>query len=54
MKAEIVVSSGQDSGTEMAQAFGTFAQGINFTRDLEGVAPPSTSAALKNENITTK
>ena len=52
MKAEIVVSSGQDSGTEMAQAFGTFAQGINFTRDLEGVAPPSTSAALKNENIT--
>ena len=52
MKAEIVVSSGQDSGTEMAQAFGTFAQGINFTRDLEGVAPPSVSAALKNENIT--
>jgi hypothetical protein len=52
MKAEIVVSSGQDSGTEIAQAFGSTVQGINFTRDLEGVTPPSIPASLKNENIT--
>ena len=49
-----LVSAGgtRGSGTEIADAFDKAAQGINFTRDLENVTPPSQAASVVNENIT--
>ena len=48
----LVSAGGTTSGTEIADAFDKTAQGINFTRDLENVTPPSQAASVINEDIT--
>ena len=52
--SNILMSAGgrRGAGTEIADAFDKTAQGINFTRDLENVTPPSQAASVVNENIT--
>ena len=54
MVAEITVSTGgEGNGTDIANTFFDTELGVNFTRDVENIAPPSSGlVSLRNENIT--
>tara|TARA_R110002012_G_scaffold320851_1_gene546218 strand:- start:2316 stop:4718 length:2403 start_codon:yes stop_codon:yes gene_type:complete len=53
MMAEVVVSSGQGSKSEIAGVFTSTAQGVNFIRDIQSVTPPTVGLdSVINETIT--